>query len=154
MQGLEEEMRDEDDHGGRGRRPVQGGESAEQNREVAPAKRDHVRGRSQAETLIRDRGAEELETISPPAAKETGRETEEEKRYDLNERRLNGKLGCKINDECRSGDQMQEDCRKGEFLGTRQDGHRSCHKRMTSLVKDEVTNSSGEGDTSSDIPEQ
>ena len=48
----------------------------------------------------RDTGAESLNTISTPAAKETGRETEEEeKRQDLQERRLSGKLGSKMNDE-------------------------------------------------------
>ena len=48
-QGFEEEkVRHEDDHGGRRPRPGQGGESAEPNREMAPAKRDYVRGQSQA----------------------------------------------------------------------------------------------------------
>ena len=44
----EKQVRDEDDHGGEGRRLGQGGESAEPNREMAPAKRDYVPGRSQA----------------------------------------------------------------------------------------------------------
>ena len=49
-----------------------------------------------AEIIIRDTGAEKLKTISTPAAKETGRETEEEKRQDLNERRLSGKLETRL----------------------------------------------------------
>ena len=45
-----------------------------------------------AELISRDTGAENLKTISTPAAKETRRESEEEKRQDLNERRVSGKL--------------------------------------------------------------
>ena len=52
--------------------------------------------RKHVEIIIRDIGAEKLKTISTPAAKETGRETEEEKRPDLNERRLSGKLGTRL----------------------------------------------------------
>ena len=49
-----------------------------------------------AEINIRDTGAEKLKTISRPAAKETGRETEEEKRQALKERRLSGKLETRL----------------------------------------------------------
>ena len=49
-----------------------------------------------AEGIIRDTGAEKLKTISRPAAKETRRETEEEKRQDLKERRLSGKLETRL----------------------------------------------------------
>ena len=52
-----------------------------------------------AEIISRDKGAENLNTTSTPAAKETERETEEEKRQDLKERRVSGKLGSKMNDD-------------------------------------------------------
>ena len=80
----------------------------------------------------RDTGAENLKTISTPAAKDTRRETEEEKRHDLKERRVNEKLGSKMNDDdkdealSRRGDKIQVDCRTCKLLGTRQDGHRMC----------------------------
>ena len=46
-----------------------------------------------AEIIIRDTGAESLKTISTPATREMGRETEDEKRrQDLNGRRLSRKL--------------------------------------------------------------
>ena len=61
-----------------------------------------------AETISRYTGAEELKTISTPAAKETGRETQEEKRHDLNERRLSGKLGRKLDDD-EKGDTLSAD---------------------------------------------
>ena len=46
-----------------------------------------------AEIISRGTGAEKLKTISTPAAKETGRETEKEKRQVLKENRLSGNLG-------------------------------------------------------------
>ena len=49
-----------------------------------------------AEIICRDARPEKLKTISKPAATETGRESEEEKRRDLSGRRLSGKLGDKI----------------------------------------------------------
>ena len=52
-----------------------------------------------AETIRRDTEAENLNTISTPAAKETERETEEEKRQYLKERSVSGKLGSKMNDD-------------------------------------------------------
>ena len=52
-----------------------------------------------AEIIIRDTGAENLKTISTPATKETGRETEEERRQDLNGLRLSGKLGSKTDND-------------------------------------------------------
>ena len=52
-----------------------------------------------AEFISRDTGAENLKTISTPAAEEAGRETEEDKRQDLNVRRLSGKVGCKPDDD-------------------------------------------------------
>ena len=88
-----------------------------------------------AETISRDTGAESLKTMSTPAAKETGRETEEEKRQVLQERRLSGKLGSKMNDkaedEVLSADEVaryKEDCGAGKLLGTRQDGHCVCYE--------------------------
>ena len=51
-----------------------------------------------AETISRDTGAEKLKAVSTPATKEPGRETEEERRQYLCERRLSGKLGDKIDD--------------------------------------------------------
>ena len=51
------------------------------------------------EMISRETGAGKLKTISPLAAKETGRETEEEKRQDLDERRLSGQLGCKLDND-------------------------------------------------------
>ena len=53
---------------------------------------------------------------------------------------------------------MQEDRRKGDFLGTGQSGHRVCHKGSNEdndhrLPKKTGTISSGWGDSSSDIPE-
>ena len=70
---------------------------------------------------------------STPAVKETGREAEEEKTQDLNERRLSGKLGDKIDDDV--GDTLSADkvtrCRRiaarANFVA--QDGHRICHKK-------------------------
>ena len=41
----------------------------------------------EADPISREARAEELKTISTQATKKTGRETEEEKRQDLNERR-------------------------------------------------------------------
>ena len=58
--------------------------------------------------MIRDTGAAKLKTISTPATKESGRETEEEKRRDSNERRLSGKLGGKIDDDG-NGDTLSVD---------------------------------------------
>ena len=52
-----------------------------------------------AEIISRDPGAEKLKTLSTPAAKDTGREAEEVKRQDLNERRLSGKLESKSDDD-------------------------------------------------------
>ena len=57
-----------------------------------------------SERISRDAGAEKLKTISTPAAKETGRETEEVKRQDVNERRLSG-MGGKM-DEGDNGDTL------------------------------------------------
>ena len=52
-----------------------------------------------AEIISRATAAGELKTISTPAVKGIGCETEEEKRQDLNERRLSGKLGCKLDND-------------------------------------------------------
>ena len=60
---------------------------------MAPAPGRH------AEIISRETGAGELKTISTLAAKETVRETGEEKREDLNERRLSGKLGCSLDND-------------------------------------------------------
>ena len=51
------------------------------------------------EIISRETRAGELKTISTLAAKETGRETEEEKRQYLNERKLSGKLGCSLDND-------------------------------------------------------
>ena len=97
--GLEEEVRDEDDRGGRGRRPGQGGKSAEPNREMAPAKRDvrPVPSTRKLSVVI-----QEQRNIAPsqhqPRKKRDARH-EEEKRQDLNERGLSGKLGDKMDDD-------------------------------------------------------
>ena len=40
-----------------------------------------------------------IKPISTPAAKDTGRETEEENIHDVSKRRLSGKLGCRPNDD-------------------------------------------------------
>ena len=66
-----------------------------------------MRGWSRAEIISRETGAEDLKIISTPAAKETGRETEEEKRHYLNDRRLSGKVGCKLDDD--DGDTLSSD---------------------------------------------
>ena len=53
--------------------------------------------------ISRDVGAEKHKAVSTPAETETGRETEEENRQDLNERRLSGKLGDKIDNRKQQG---------------------------------------------------
>ena len=46
-----------------------------------------------AEIIRRDTGAENLKTVSTPAANETGKETEEEKRQDLQKAEIEWKAG-------------------------------------------------------------
>ena len=88
-----------------------------------------------AETISRDKGAENLNTISTPAAKETERETEEEKRQDLKERRVSGKLGSKMNDddkdEARSADEVTRYRRiaaRANFLAQDRMDNRVCYE--------------------------
>ena len=99
VQGLEEEVRDDDDHG-------EDDDLAKEARVLNRIVRWHPRKgityeavSGHAKMISRDTGARKLKTISTPAAKEAGRDAEEEKRHDLNERRLSGKLGGKINDD-------------------------------------------------------
>ena len=60
-----------------------------------------------AEIIIRETRSEEVKLISTQAAKDTGRETEEEIRHDLSKSRLSGNLGCRPNDD--DGDALSPD---------------------------------------------
>ena len=65
---------------------------------------DHTRGDPRhVEIISREAGAGELKTISTLTAKETGRERLEEKRQDLHERGLRGKMRCMLDDDDSGG---------------------------------------------------
>ena len=68
----------------------------------------------------------------------TGRETEEEKRQHVNERRLSGTLGCKLDDDdgdTLSSDEVTRHRRiKSELFGTTQDGRRIRHEESNKQV--------------------
>ena len=64
-----------DDHGGTGRRRGQGGESVEPNREMAPEKDiTYEADPRHADKIIRDTGAENVETISTRGTRPRQRE--------------------------------------------------------------------------------
>ena len=69
--------------------------------------------------ITRDTGAEKLKAVSTPTAKEMGREREE-RRQDMNERRLSGKLGDKIgngsNGSTLSAERYKRVAAKASFL--------------------------------------
>ena len=70
-----------DDHGGRGRRHGQGGESIEPNREMAPEKDiTYEADPRHADKIIRDTGAENVETISTRGTRPRQRERKMKRR--------------------------------------------------------------------------
>ena len=116
-----------------------------------------------AEKITRATGAD-FKTISTPAAKETERETEDEKRQDLNERRLSGKLGSKADDDDRnnalSADEVTRYRRiaaRANFLAQdRMDiayATKESTRRMTAATKDDWNKVVRIGRHLPDIPE-
>ena len=114
VQGAEDEVRDKEDD-------AMAKEARVLNRVVRWHPRNGIA--YEADTRHADK------TISTPATEEAERETEEEKRRDLNGSRLSGKLRSKMDDDDKD-DALSVDevtryrCRTGKLLGTRQNGHR------------------------------
>ena len=75
-----------------------------------------------AAMISRGTGAEELKTISTPAANATGLEA----RFETSAGRAGSRRWRHA--EFRRGDEIQKDCSMSELIGRREDGNRVCYK--------------------------